>query len=179
MATHYHYEKKQARFPLQFWTKTLAIGLVIGGVLAVLVRTWVYRPIQIDSSAMEPTLLAGKTYHAWVWQPKNLRIGDIVLCRRENSVVVSRILGKPGDRIQIDHKSVIRNGEILPNDLYPAIWKDDRPSLPSHLTSRDRMDPIRIPENQYFLLGDNRDESMDSRSFGPVPADCIFGVISH
>jgi signal peptidase I len=179
MAISYNVDKKQSQFTFKFIFRTLLVGILIGGGTALLIRLIAYKPILIDSVAMEPTLTAGKSYMMQTWvNPKNLILGDIVLCKLESGVIASRILGKPGDRIRIDQKIIYRNGEALPSNLYPAIFKDERQSLPISFTERDTKEEIRIPEHQFFLIGDNRDESMDSRHLGSIPQDCVLGRIS-
>ncbi|WCL48294.1 signal peptidase I [Leptospira sp. GIMC2001] len=179
MAVPYNLEKSQSKFNPKLILRILVVGLIIGGLVAVLIRSVFYNPIRISTVSMEPTLNKDQVYFLNKWtKPYNLVLGDIVLCEREAGMVVGRILGKPSDTIAIDNKTIIRNGEILPPNLYPAVWKDDRPSLPIEFTNRDNLGAIRIPENNFFLIGDNRDESMDSRHFGTVPFQCILGTIS-
>lgn len=156
----------------------MIIGLVAGGIFALIIRGWFYQPVKIDTMAMEPTLRFGQVYMLKKWK-KSFLIGDIVLCETSTGAILSRIVGKGGDRIAIQDKILFRNGDPIPNQLYGAQWLDSRPPLPVHLTNRDQFPETRIPDNHFFLLGDNRDLSMDSRTLGSMPKDCLLGTISE
>jgi signal peptidase I len=180
MAIPYNLEKSKNRWNTKKLLTVLGVGLLFGGGLAGLVRFFFWTPTLIATSAMEPGIPFGSIRYLNKWaQSSDLILGDVILYNWETGVLAGRILGKPGDRIRIDQKTVIRNGEILPNDLYPIEFRDPRPSLPGDLGYRDIMPEIRIPEGHFFVLGDNRDQSMDSRKLGPIPFSRILGKISE
>ncbi len=93
--------------------------------------------------------------------------GDVVVFRYpkdQTKNYIKRVIALPGDRVEIDHGIVWVNGRPLREPYVPARYTDDR-SLPSTL----------IPEGEYFVLGDHRNISSDSREFGPVERDLIYG----
>lgn len=82
---------------------------------------------------------------------------------------IKRIIGLPGDEVEVRGKRIFINGQML--DESYVQYRD-----PHHLIRpRDNLGPIRVPENKYFVLGDNRDESLDSRFWGFVDRDRIKG----
>ena len=125
--------------------------------------------------------------------------GDIVVFRPEynNPVidVVKRVIGEPGDTIRMIDRTVYRNGEPLDERYTDPNYRPDEPleftgpsgyrwhldALPAgvdreaYRPTRDSWGPLIVPEGHYMLLGDNRDESLDSRYMGFVPRDVIRG----
>ncbi|HET7437751.1 MAG TPA: signal peptidase I [Thermoanaerobaculia bacterium] len=93
-----------------------------------------------------------------------------------NIYFVQRVVAVAGDTVQIRNKQLYLNGK-LQNEPYavhrdPAVYSD-LPSLPEPYHSRDQFGPYTVPANSYFVLGDNRDESSDSRYWGAVPARMV------
>ena len=82
--------------------------------------------------------------------------------RRKN--YIKRVAGVPGDRIMVDHGEVILNGQPLEEPYVPVQYRDER-----------SMSEVTVPEGCYFVLGDHRNLSSDSRDFGPVARTAIFG----
>ena len=119
---------------------------------------------------MAPTFTAGSilvcTRSA---DPESLRYGDCVVAEipfnGETLTVTKRIAGLPGDLIQIRNGLLYRNGAAVPEDF--PIMEDAGAAV----------DTILLAPGEYFLLGDNRNHSRDSREFGPVAADCITNQI--
>ena len=121
----------------------------------------------IDVS-MLPTLRQGRYLfiHKWIYHFSKPRRGDIVALRppHDHSLYVKRIVGESGDTLAVQFGRVTINGQPLEEpyargETYPM------------------MGPTRIPEGSYFVLGDNRVNSEDSRHFGPVPRTRIVGKI--
>jgi signal peptidase I len=82
---------------------------------------------------------------------------------------VKRVIGLPGDRIKIINKKVYINDQPLEEPY--TFFKDQK----IEMSYRDNFPTFKVPENHYFCMGDNRDNSYDSRFWGPVPADYIIG----
>lgn len=207
------------------WIKSGAIALV----LVVVIRTFVMQAFTIPSGSMEGTLLIGDylmannaIYGAPVpFTPirtpafREPRHGDVVVFRPTYNEpvidVVKRVIGEPGDTIQMIDQKVYRNGELVDEpyirsndfpdepiaetgrevlglppeinpDRYGYYWHLD--ALPatvdraSYRPTRDNWGPLVVPEGQYLLLGDNRDQSLDSRYMGFIPRDQIRGKAS-
>jgi len=139
------------------WLETLATTLVI----FLLVETFVVQGFKVYGSCMEPNLYTGERllgnklfYHV---QP--LRRGDIVVFRpphKPDTPFIKRVIGLPGEMIAIRNNRVYINGVALDEPYLRRIWHDDRA-------------PERIPPGTIFVMGDNRDNSSDSRSWGDLP----------
>jgi signal peptidase I len=132
-----------------------------------------FRPLKFASPSMEPTISVGDKFvtdtHYYRNQPE--RRGDLVLLRRKDLLTVKRIIAIAGDSIQGTDRQIFLNGQ-----------KQDEPYV-NHEFARgispqlDNFGPVTVPAGKYFLMGDNRDVSLDSRtpSFGCVDASAIVG----
>ena len=158
------------------WILTIAVAVAA----ALLIRTFLFEPIRVDGESMCDTLQDGEIM--LVTKPEYLfgdpQRGDVVICkypgRTEN--FVKRVMGIPGDVIEIRSNVVYSNGEAL-----------DEPYLtPERNDNGSSMAPFTLGEGEYFVMGDNRDNSHDSRnyytnSYPPTPAaltrDMIIGHV--
>jgi signal peptidase I len=157
------------RFALEW----IAVLLVAVGV-AVAVRTFVVQTFYIPSASMEPTLMVGDrilvdklSYHLHA-----VGRGDIVVFSKPAGEVtpgvndlVKRVIGLPGETISSPDGRVWINGSPLAE-----------PWLPSGTVTRG-IKPQKIPQGEYFVMGDNRGDSSDSRVFGPIPKSLIVGRV--
>lgn len=137
------------------WILTLAAAAAA----ALLIRTFLFEPIRVDGQSMADTLQNGEVM--LVTKPEYLlgdpEFGDVVICkypgRTEN--FVKRVMGVPGDEIMILYNIVFRNGEPL-----------DEPYLtPDRNNDGFCMAPFKLEDGEYFVMGDNRDNSHDSRNY--------------
>ncbi len=140
------------------------------------------QPFVIPTGSMESTLLVGdhllvdKLAYAPAAKAaplpyEQVRRGDIVVFRYPPNIretYIKRVIGLPGDRIRMDRKQVYRNGELLTEPYTQHIF-------PGYEPSRDDVPEITVPASKYFALGDNRDNSSDSRLWGFVPRENIIG----
>ncbi|HEV7765923.1 MAG TPA: signal peptidase I, partial [Thermoanaerobaculia bacterium] len=112
---------------------------------------------------------------------RDVQRGDIVVFRypqQPDIDFVKRVVGLPGETVSIEDKKVFVDGTEL-REPY-VLWDDERiyPAsefLPEPQRSRDQMKPLKLPAGQYFVMGDNRDHSNDSRYWGTVPRSMIKG----
>ena len=177
------------------------LGLVV---IAIFIVTFAVQPFRIPSSSMVPTLLVGDfllvdkqtaTKDAFPLPPGTLHRGDIIVFHfpPDPSVhLVKRVIALPGDRVRLHDDHVFINGQVLrePYALYrPSprdAYRDDFPHLSTtdpdvdsrwwmELRRLERAGELLIPANQYFVLGDNRNNSEDSRYWGLVPAVNVVG----
>lgn len=146
------------------WGKAILIAIL----LAVFIRTFVFSTSIVDGDSMEPTLQSGERiifnkFIYFVGQPKR---GDVVIIQRTHKNYVKRIIALPEETIEI------RNHVLYINDEeYDQLYLPDDPA---YLTGD--FGPITVPENSYYVMGDNRAVSKDSRNgLGFISGDDIIG----
>lgn len=164
-----------------------AEALVIAVILAMLIRTFVVQAFKIPSGSMEDTLkigdhiLVAKFLYRFV-EPKR---GDIIVFKYPVDPKVDyikRIIGVPGDKVEIREKVVYINGkryeEPYVEHVDPRTFTKTAIAaevFPDDMVRRDNYGPVMVPEGHYFVMGDNRDRSYDSRFWGFVPKKNIKG----
>jgi signal peptidase I len=170
-------------------------AIVVAVILALFVRTFAVQAFKIPTTSMEPNLLVGDHLfvNRLVYSPsfgaledgllakRDVRRGDVVVFRYPENPekdYVKRVVGLPGETVEVRDKAVLIDGEPLDERGY-AHFLDADPAgedLAEGL-GRDRAPygPARIPEGQLFVLGDNRDNSSDSRSWGLLPRELVKG----
>ena len=163
-------ELKRERYKRRFrklLRNTVNVLIVVAAV-AVLVATLILPALQIAGASMEPTLNDGDI--VLLVKKKELQTGDLCAFYYSNKILIKRVIATPGDYIQIEADgTVILNGEVL-----------DEPYIDKKaLGECDVTFPYQVPENNYFVMGDKREISIDSRSsvVGCVPEDQIVGKI--
>jgi signal peptidase I len=154
------------------------------------VMTFVVQAFQIPTGSMEPTLLVGdfllvnKLVYASTISPfeekilprRKIRRGDIIVFKYPNELAkdyVKRAIGFPGEKLEIKNKQVYINNAPLDEQRY-KVHSESR-ILPSTSDVRDNYGPIVVPEGSIFAMGDNRDNSQDSRYWGFLPQTYIKG----
>ncbi len=129
-----------------------------------------YRPFKITGHAMEPSFKDGQY---WLGTPYSSTIqsqrGDVVILQspQDKNLKIERIIGIPGDKIKIQGGKVYLNGQILQEPYVASNINTDTSTYPSEGQE------LIIPANDYYVLGDNRPSSLDSRQFGFVPLQNI------
>ncbi len=158
--------------------------------LALVIRTFVIQTFEIPSSSMENTLEVGDYLVAnkflygirlpWsgtrVLPIREPQRGDVVIFRfpeDRSQDFIKRLIGLPGDEIMVRDKQVFVNGQ--PYVSAQEVHKDTA-VLPAQAGPRDTFGPVRVPQGNYFMMGDNRDNSYDSRFWGFVPKEDILGL---
>jgi signal peptidase I len=159
--------KRSVAGALLHWLRDLVFSFI----LAVIVILFLYRPVKVEGTSMMPTLddqerifINQFTYR---FHFGNVDRGDTVVFwfpGDPSKSYIKRVIGVPGDRIEVDHGSVIVNGQPLVEDYVPQEYRDQ-----SSMIART------IPADEYFVLGDHRSSSNDSRSWGMVPRRYIYG----
>lgn len=156
--------------------------ILICVVFVIFTRAFVFQQSKIPSGSMMDTLLIGDyimvnrfvySQSSFDWEKKllpvrELRHGDVVVFKQPNEPeidYIKRLIGLPGDYIEIRDGLVYRNGEPLEE---PYVRDDYRRGVPD-------MGPVRVREDHYFVMGDHRNASYDSREWGQVPRDLIKG----
>jgi len=167
-------------------------SIVIAVILALFVRTWVVQAFKIPTGSMENNLLIGDhlLVNKFVFGPEPLALERAVLpvrdIRRRDIVVfkypdepsrdfIKRVIGLPGETIELRNKKVFVNGQPLDE---PYVHFLEGSHVAAEVTSsdvRERYGPVTVPAGQYFVMGDNRDNSQDSRYWGFLPRHYIKG----
>lgn len=166
-----------------------AEAFVVALLIALLVRTFVVQAFKIPSGSMETTLLVGDHifvnkflygYHIPYTKGRVLRFaepqrGDIIVFifpEDPEKDFIKRVIAVPGDTVEIREKQVILNGRPLKEDYTRFA---DGKGFEGFVRTRDNMPPVTVPPGRYFVMGDNRDRSYDSRFWGFVDEDAILG----
>ena len=155
--------------------------LIVFIAIILLTKTYFISPYKIPAKSMVPTLLPGDhiLVNKLFYKTHEPLPGDVIifeLPRNPNQAFIKRIIGKPGDKIQIKRKTLYLNDNSM-SEPY-AINTDPR-VVPQKAQPRDYYGPIIVPEDHLFMLGDNRDFSSDSRFWGFLPIKGVKGKVSN
>jgi len=147
------------------WLRDLIISLAISAFIII----FLYQPVKVEGTSMMPSLEDQERIfvNKFVYRLEPIERGDIVVFRypRDPSKsYIKRVIGMAGDRIRIDGGQVYVNGEALDEGYVPPEYTDAR-SYPE----------TTVPLHSFFVLGDHRSMSQDSREFGPVNQSLIYG----
>lgn len=168
---------------MKFNTSILkSIGLYVSTIvfavcLALLIRTFVVQAFKIPSGAMKSTLLIGDRIlvNKYIYKFKSPQRGDIIVFKYPkdpNKDFIKRVIAGSGDIIEIKNKKVYINNDLI-NENYVNHY--DSRILTDNFKQRDNFGPVTVLENSYFVMGDNRDNSLDSRFWGFVESKSIKG----
>jgi signal peptidase I len=159
------------------------VTVLVAVLLAGLVRTFGFQTFWIPSSSMEPTLgvydriLVQKAFFNW----HDVREGDIVVFSHppleqcagpQGGDLVKRVIALPGQTIYSSGNGIYVNGRLLAEPYLPH-YDPLGPPIPG----ASRQHPYRVPPGKFYLLGDNRADSCDSRYWGPVKGSSIVGKV--
>jgi signal peptidase I len=177
------------------WSREVLEALLVALVFAVFARTWLVQAFKIPTGSMEHNLLVGDhiLVNKFIYGPvsgrverallpnRAIRRGDIVVFKFPEDPArdfIKRCVGLPGDEVDLVDKRLHVNGRPLAEPytehtdsrVYP-----ESDFVPEHYRARDNFGPFVVPPGEYFCLGDNRDNSHDSRFWGPVPTEYVKG----
>ncbi len=178
------------------WYREYAEALIVAAILALIIRTFVVQAFKIPSGSMEDTLLIGDhllvnkfiygtqipftdTRFLTIRHPQR---GDVIVFEFpedegkpffQQRDFIKRVIGTPGDTVEVRDKHVYVNGQLyaIPQELHK-----DADVIPPNIAPRDFLAPVKVPAGEYFVMGDNRDRSYDSRFWGFVPQKNIKGL---
>lgn len=147
--------------------RELAESVIIALVLAFVIRYFLFQPFYIPSGSMEPTLrpldrIIVSKINYWFHPPEH---SDVIVFRfplDPSRDFVKRVIGTGGDTIEIRNNQLLRNGEVIEEPYLPPLQMKN-------------FGPFKVPEGQYFAMGDNRNFSDDSRYWGSVPGENLIG----
>ena len=169
-------------------------SIVIAVILALFIRTFVVQAFKIPTGSMEENLLIGDhlLVNKFIFGPTASPVERLVMpigtIARGNIVVfkypeepdrdfIKRVIGLPGDTVELKGKTVYINGKPLEEPYVRYLFPDDLPSGVglSGTDPRRKFGPVTVPPDMFFMMGDNRDNSEDSRFWGFMPRSYIKG----
>ncbi|RMF42257.1 MAG: signal peptidase I [Deltaproteobacteria bacterium] len=178
------------------WWREYGEALIVAAILALIIRAFVVQAFKIPSGSMEDTLLVGdhllvNKFIYGIQLPfseqryftiRHPQRGDVIVFEfprdegkpwLERRDFIKRVVGTPGDTVEVRDKKVYVNGKLwkIPQEVH----KENGIVGPQY-GPRDNMKPVKVPEGHFFVMGDNRDRSYDSRFWGFVPEEKIKGL---
>jgi signal peptidase I len=152
--------------------------ILISLAAAIFLRLFVVSAYRVDSASMEDAMLEGDYIfvNKLAYKFGDPEIGDILIFKyplNPTKDYIKRVIGLPGQTVEIVDKILYIDNQLA--QIFPSAKSTDPKILAAQLSSRDNFGPIQVPADQYFVLGDNRDSSQDSRFWGFVPRDHIKG----
>lgn len=167
-----------------------AESIIIAILLALVIRTYLVQAFKIPSGSMEDTLAIGDhlLVSKFIYGTKvpfstnriltirDPRRGDVIVFEYPEDPskdFIKRVVGTPGDVVEGKNKKVYVNGKLYEN---PHEIHKEKEVIPKEMNPRDNFGPVTVPTGSYFVMGDNRDRSYDSRFWGFVSLDKIKGL---
>ena len=173
--------------------RELLESIVVVVILTLFIRTWIFQAFEIPTGSMEPNLLVGDhllvnklayspslgAFEPWLLGKRELARGDVVVFKYPQDPrrdYIKRVIGLAGETVEVRGKQVLVDGVALSEPYArfpePAHEGDAEGTQPA---ATDGFGPTRVPTGELFVLGDNRDRSRDSRSWGFLPRDQVKG----
>ena len=168
-------------------------SLVVAVILALFVRTFAFQAFKIPTGSMEPNLLVGDhlLVNKFIFAPtlsgvenallpmRAVERGDVLVFKfpeEPDRDFIKRVIGLPGETLELRNQTIYINGAPLMEPYAHYQLPPDPPSGPGETGDvRRRYGPVTIPAGHFFMMGDNRDDSQDSRYWGFLPATYIKG----
>lgn len=150
---------------MRSWLRDLILSVSVSAFIII----FLYQPVRVEGTSMLPVLEDQDRLfiNKLAFHMGSIQRGDVIVFRYPHDHTksyIKRVIGLPGDLVAIDHGRVSVNGHPLPEPYVPARFTDDR-SQPDLL----------VPAHEFFVMGDHRSISSDSRDFGPVARELIYG----
>ncbi len=166
-------------------------SILVAVVLALFVRTFVFQAFKIPTGSMKPNLLVGDhlIVNKFIFAPtasglerallpmRPIERGDIVVFKYPEEPerdFIKRVIGLPGDALELQNQTLLVNGQPLDEPYAHYLFP---PAADGHMEGdvRRKYGPVTVPDGHYFMMGDNRDDSQDSRFWGFLPASYVKG----
>ena len=143
--------------------------LLISAAASVIIITFLYQPVRVEGTSMLPRLEDRDRLfiNKFVYHVASIERGDVVVFRYPRDPeksYIKRVIALPGDDLRIEHGRVYVNGKLVHEPYVPQQYRDTR-----------SVAEMVIPDDCYFMMGDHRSISSDSRDFGPVERSLIYG----
>jgi signal peptidase I len=167
-------------------------SILIAVLLALFARTFVVQAFKIPTGSMEPNLLVGDhlLVNKFVFAPaltglermllpnREIRRGDIIVFKYPEDPsrdFIKRVIGLPGETIELRNKKVYVNGSAIDEPYAHLLYPPAQGGEPRPWDLRETYGPVTVPADQLFMMGDNRDNSQDSRFWGFLPRSFVKG----
>jgi signal peptidase I len=150
---------------MRSWLRDLVVSVAVSAFIII----FLYQPVRVEGTSMLPMLKDQDRLfiNKMVYRVEDIHRGDVVVFlypRDHSKSYIKRIIALPGDDLRIDHGEVYVNHKHVVEKYVPARFEDER-SQPEMI----------VPQHEYFVMGDHRSISSDSRDFGPVERNLIYG----
>lgn len=158
-------KEADSRTGWQAWVRDLLVSVAVSAFIIV----FLYQPVRVEGTSMLPMLKDQDRLfiNKMVYHVEDIHRGDVVVFlypRDRTKSYIKRVIALPGDDLRIDHGTVYVNGKRVVEKYVPLRFADER-SQPEMV----------VPPHEYFVMGDHRSISSDSRDFGPVERNLIYG----
>jgi signal peptidase I len=153
------------RGSVRSWMRDVVVSVSVSAFIII----FLYQPVRVEGTSMLPMLQDQDRLfiNKMAYRVGEIHRGDVVVFlypRDHEKSYIKRVIALPGDDLRIDHGQVYVNGDRVAEKYVPKRYADDR-SQPEMI----------VPANEYFVMGDHRSISSDSRDFGPVERELIYG----
>ena len=161
-------DRGRSHVKVHSWLRDLIVSVAV----STFIILFLYQPVLVEGTSMAPELEDQDRLfiNKMSYRVGEIHRGDVVVFqypRDHRKSYIKRVIALPGDDLKIDHGQVIVNGKPLREKYVPRMYEDRRSLLET-----------KIPDNEYFVMGDHRSISSDSRDFGPVDRELIYGKAS-
>lgn len=151
--------------PLTFWLRDILLAFAV----AIFLVVFVVQPVKVEGTSMQPRLSDQERIfvNRFIYRFSDIERGDVVVFwypKDRSKSFIKRVLGVPGDRVEILRGAVYVNGARVEEPYLDPVYRDDK-----------SYGAVVVPWNEYFVLGDHRNSSNDSRSWGFVDRELIYG----
>ena len=150
---------------LRSWVRDVVVSLAIAGVVIV----FLYQPVKVEGNSMMPELADQERIfiNKFIYRFESINRGDVVVFwypLDPSKSYIKRVVGLPGETVQVVNGDVFVDGKRLTEPYVPTEYKDGQ-----------TLGPVRVPSGEFFVLGDHRTSSNDSRVWGTVERNLIYG----
>jgi signal peptidase I len=157
--------ERRGQRAIAVWARDIVISLAV----AFFVITFLYQPVRVEGTSMLPRLQDQDRIfiNKFAYHFEKISRGDVVVFyypRDPEKSYIKRVIALPGDELRVDDGRVYVNGALVPEPYVPARFRDSR-----------SVSSLVLPPDSYYVMGDHRSISSDSRDFGPVDRSFIYG----
>jgi signal peptidase I len=158
-------EVETSKIVMRSWLRDMVVSVLVSAFIIF----FLYQPVRVEGTSMLPRLEDQDRLfiNKFAYRVGEIHRGDVVVFlypHDHSKSYIKRVIALPGDKLRIEQGRVYVNGLLIPEPYVPERFTDDRSEA-----------QIVLPQNEYYVMGDHRSISSDSRDFGPVGRDLIYG----